>query len=75
MNAFNRNELSQLSALDKHALGAVLIDSADSSLRDSPLSDEQLQDLRKRLNVHRTAPNQATASISDVQAKYTHILN
>jgi putative addiction module component (TIGR02574 family) len=68
MNAGIYQELQQLTAAEKHALGEALIGSADTQAS-SPISVAQSAELSKRLTHHRANPNEPGLSFAQLKAK------
>lgn len=68
MNAKIYQELQQLTAAEKHALGEALIGSADTQAS-SPISPAQSAELQKRLAHHRANPNEPGASFAELKAR------
>lgn len=69
MNARITQELQQLSAAEKHALGEALIGSADSEARSSLITDAQRTKLRARLAQHRANPSEPGVNFSQLKAQ------
>jgi putative addiction module component (TIGR02574 family) len=68
MNAHVYQELQNLSAAEKHALGEALIGSADTQTASLPITDAQSIELQKRLAHHRENPNEPGASFAQLKA-------
>jgi putative addiction module component (TIGR02574 family) len=68
MNAKTYQELQQLTAAEKHALGEALIGSADTAAS-LPISPVQSAELHRRLAHHRANPNEPGASFAQLKVK------
>jgi putative addiction module component (TIGR02574 family) len=69
MNAHVYQELLNLSAAEKHALGEALIGSADTQATSLPITDAQSTELQKRLVHHRQNPDEPGANFGQLKAK------
>jgi len=70
MNARLYEELEQLSAAEKRALGEALIVSADSETGAMALSEAQRAELRARLAYHRANPGEAGVTFAQLKARF-----
>ena len=68
MNARLNQELEQLSAAEKRALGEALIGSAESEASAPLLSDAQRAELRARLAYHRAHPDEPGVTFEELKA-------
>ena len=68
MNARLNQELEQLSAAEKRALGEALIDSAESEASAPLITDAQRAELRARLTYHRAHPDELGVTFEQLKA-------
>jgi putative addiction module component (TIGR02574 family) len=69
MNAHIYQELQNLTAAEKHALGEALIVSADTQATSLPITQAQSIELKKRLAHHRASPNEPGLNFAQLKIK------